>query len=113
MGNEIEIFFSTIVKPAIEELKTKLEERGKIVSVSFGRDSASIVVDPDEYHRFDYRILVRAGTPYTEQRYKTEGRTHKADVNFKNSTSGYGVADLSKDEIIEHFNKSYGQHLNR
>ncbi len=113
MGSEVEIFFSTIVKPAFEELKTKLLERGKTVNVSIGRDSASIVVDPDEYHRFDYRIRVRGGTPYTEQRYKTEGQTHKADVNFKTSMSGYTVADMSKDEIIDHFNKSYGQHLNR
>src|SRR4051812_34692208 len=98
----VETFISTVVKPAFEELKAEFEKNGKEVNVSVGRDSASIVIDPNKYEKFDYRIRARGSMPYTEQRSKMEGQTYKWEEYLRNSNMGYTTADITKDEVINH-----------
>lgn len=96
----IETFISTVVKPAFDELKAQFEKNGKEVNVSVGRDSASIVIDPNKYEKFDYRIKARGSMPYTEQRSKTEGQTYKWEEYLRSSNMGYIAADITKEEVI-------------
>jgi choline/glycine/proline betaine transport protein len=103
----VETFISTVVKPAFEELKAEFEKNGKEVNVSVGPDSASIVIDPNKYERFDYRIRARGSMPYTEQRSKTEGQTYRWEEYLRSSNMGYTAADITKDEIISHFIRGY------
>jgi hypothetical protein len=106
----VETFISTIVKSAFEELKAQFEKNGRKVNVSVGQDSASIVIDPDKYEKFDYRIRARGSMPYTEQRFKMEGQTYKAEDYLRNSNMGYTAADITKEEVINHLISAYKAH---
>lgn len=108
---EVERFYSTVVKPAFEEVKAKLEEHGKKVDVSVGHDYASIVVDRNDYKKYEYRIRVRGSSPYTEQVYNLEGQRHRAVGWLRDSSGGYSVVDITKEEIINDFLKDYRNHV--
>lgn len=108
---EVERSYSTVVKPAFEEVKAKLEEHGKEVDVSVGRDYASIVVDRNDYKKYEYRIRVRGSFPYTKQIYNSEGQRHRAEGWLRDSSSGYSVTDIAKEEIINNFLKDYRRHV--
>ncbi len=109
----VETFISTIVKPAFEELKAQFEKNGKEVNVSVGQDSASIAIDPNKYEKFDYRISARGSMPYTEQRSKMEGQTYKWNEYLRNSNMGYTAADITKEEVINHFISAYQTNARR
>lgn len=109
----VETFISTVVKPAFEELKAEFEKNGKEVNVSVGQDAASIVIDPNKYERFDYRIRARGSMPYTEQRSKSEGQTYRWEEYLRSSNMGYTAADITKDEIINHFIRAYQSNVRR
>jgi hypothetical protein len=110
---EVERFYSTVVKPAFEEVKAKLEEHGKQVDVSVGQDYASIVVDRNDYNKYEYRIKVIGAFPQTEQVYNSEGQRHRGVGRLRDSSSGYSVTDITKEEIINDLLKEYRRHVQR
>ena len=110
----VEEFYSTIVNPAFEELKSELKKHGREVDVyTERRDFASIIVQFEGEEELDYSIEVmlylglafpRPVVHYTEwassRRLRVEGLLRKGIQN-------YDVSDITKEEIIEHFLNEY------
>ncbi|MDH5467799.1 MAG: hypothetical protein OEY25_10305 [Candidatus Aminicenantes bacterium] len=114
----IEKFYSTIVNPAFEELKSELKRHGRDVEVyTERRDFASIIVNFEGEEELDYSIEVmispvhvfpRPVIHYTEwassRRLRVEGLLRKGRQN-------YDISDISKEEIIEHFLNEYRNYI--
>jgi len=110
----VEKFYSTIVNPAFEELKSELKKHGrKVEAYTERRDFASIIVQFEGAEELDYSIEVmlypglafpRPVIHYTEwsssRRLRTEGLLRKG-------IQDYDISDITIDEIIEHFLNEY------
>ena len=110
----VEKFYSTIVNPAFEELKSEFKKYGREVAVYTERtDFASIIVQFESEEELDYSIEVmlfpglafpRPVIHYTEwassRRIRVEGRLRLGIQN-------YDISDITRDEIIEHFLNEY------
>ncbi|MGB8951682.1 MAG: hypothetical protein WCC06_03330 [Candidatus Aminicenantales bacterium] len=114
----VEKFYSTIVNPAFEELKSELTKYGREVDVYTERkDYASIIVHFEGEEEFDYsiemmispgRIFPRPVIHYTEwassRRLRTEG-------SLRTDIQDYDISDIKKEEIIEHFLNEYKNYI--
>ncbi|MGD8536802.1 MAG: hypothetical protein PVF66_13215 [Candidatus Aminicenantes bacterium] len=114
----VEKFFSTIVNPAFEELKSELKRYGRDVEVYTERkDFASIIVNFEGEEELDYsievmispvRVFPRAVIHYTEwassRRLRVEGLLRKGRPD-------YDISDIAKEEIIEHFLNEYKNYV--
>jgi len=114
----VEKFYSTIVNPAFEELKSELKRHGRDVEVYTERkDFASIIVNFEAEEELDYsievmispvRVFPRPVIHYTEwassRRLRVEGLLRKGIQN-------YDISDISKEEIIEHFLNEYQNYI--
>jgi hypothetical protein len=114
----VEKFYSTIVNPAFNELKSELRKYGREVEVYTERkDFASIIVSFEAEEELDYSIEVmispvhvfpRPVIHYTEwassRRLRVEGLLRKGAQN-------YDISDITKEEIIEHFLNEYKNYI--
>lgn len=110
----VEKFYSTIVNPAFEELKSELKKHGREVEVySERRDFASIIVQFEGEEELDYSIEVmlypglafpRPVIHYTEW---ASSRRLRAEGLLRKGIQDYDISDITKDEIIEHFLNEY------
>ena len=114
----VEKFYSTIVNPALKELKSELKRHGRDVDVYTERpDFASIIVNFEGEEELDYsievmispvRVFPRPVIHYTEwassRRLRVEGLLRKGRQN-------YDISDVSKEEIIEHFLNEYRNYI--
>ena len=114
----VEKFYSTIVNPAFNELKSELKRHGRDVDVyTERRDFASIIVNFEAEEELDYsievmispvRVFPRPVIHYTEwassRRLRVEGLLRKGPQN-------YDISDISKEEIIEHFLNEYKNYI--
>ncbi len=114
----VEKFYSTIVNPAFEELKSELKRHGRDVEVYTERkDFASIIVNFEAEEELDYsievmispvRVFPRPVIHYTEwassRRLRVEGLLRKGPQD-------YDISDISKEEIIEHFLDEYKNYI--
>lgn len=105
--SEVATFFSTVVVPAFEEIKTELEKYQREVRVSSGTDFTSIVISYKGETELDYSIKVRirpgSAFPYPEARFRdpTDGKMYKAEGFLRSGTQDYTVAQITKEEIIK------------
>jgi len=114
----VEKFYSKIVNPALEELKSELKKHGREVEVYTERkDFASIIVNFEAEEELDYSIEVRISPGrvfprpvihYTEwassRRLRVEGLLRKGNQD-------YDISDITKEEIIEHFLNEYKNYI--
>lgn len=110
----VEKFYSTIVNPAFEELKSELKKHGRKVDVyTQRRDFASIIVQFEGEEELDYSIEVvlypglafpRPVIHYTEW---ASSRRLRAEGFFRKGFQDYDISDITIDEIIEHFINEY------
>jgi len=110
----VEKFYSTIVNPAFEELKSELKKHGREVEAyTERRDFASIVVQFEGEEELDYSIEVmlypglafpRPVIHYTEW---TSSRRLRAEGFLRKGIQDYDISDITKEEIIEHFLNEY------
>ena len=110
----VEEFYSTIVNPAFEELKSELKKHGREVDVfTERRDFASIIVQFEGEEELDYSIEVmlypglafpRPVTHYTEW---ASSRRLRVEGLLRTGIQDYDISDITKEEIIEHFLKEY------
>lgn len=110
----VQKFYSTIVKPAFEELKSELKKHGREVEVyTERRDFASIIVQFKGEEELDYSIEVmlypglafpRPVIHYTEW---ASSRRLRVEGLLRTGIQDYDIFDITKDEIIEHFLNEY------
>ncbi len=106
----VEKFYSTIVKPAFEELNSELKKHGREVEVyTERRDFASIIVQFEGEEELDYSIEVmlypglafpRPVIHYTEW---ASSRRLRIEGLLRKGIQDYDISDIKIDEIIEHF----------
>ena len=112
--SRVEKFYSTIVKPAFEELKSELKKHGRAVEVyTERRDFASIIVQFESEEELDYSIEVmlypglafpRPVIHYTEW---ASSRRLRVEGLLRTGIQDYDISDITIDEIIEHFLNEY------
>jgi hypothetical protein len=110
----VEKFYSTIVHPAFEELKSELKKHGREVDVyTQRRDFASIIVQFEGEEELDYSIEVmlypglafpRPVIHYTEW---ASSRRLRVEGLLRTGIQDYDISDITRDEIIEHFLNEY------
>jgi hypothetical protein len=110
----VEKFYSTIVNPAFEELKSELKKHGREVEVyTERRDFASIIVQFEGEEELDYSIEVmlypglafpRPVVHYTEW---ASSRRLRVEGLLRKGIQDYDISDITKDEIIGHFLNEY------
>jgi len=113
----VEKFYSTIVNPAFEELKSEFKKHGREVEVYAGRiGCASINVHFEGEEELDYSIEVmlspglafpRPVVHYTEW---ASSRRLRAEGFLRRGIQDYDISDITKEEIIEHFLIKYKNH---
>jgi hypothetical protein len=114
----VEKFYSTIVNPALEELKSELKKYGREVEVyTERRDYASIIVNFEGEEELDYsievmispgRIFPRPVIHYTEW---ASSRRLRAEGLLRKGIQDYDISDITKEEIIEHFLDEYKNYI--
>jgi len=115
--SEVATFFSTVVVPAFEEIKTELEKYQREVRVSSGTDFASILVSYKGETELEYSIKVRISPgyafPYPETRFRdpTDGKMYRAEGFLRSGAQDYTVAKITKEEIIKHCLSDYKMHM--
>jgi len=110
----VEKFYSTIVNPAFEELKSELKKHGREVEVyTERRDFASIIVQFEGEEELDYSIEVmlypnlafpRPVIHFTEW---ASSRRLRVEGLLRRGIQDYDISDITKDEIIKHFLNEY------
>ena len=113
--SEVATFFSEVVIPAFEEIKTELEKYQRESNVFGGIDSASIVISCKGYTEFTYSIKVYPATlfPYSEIHFRnpSEAKTYRAEGILRTGSQDYTIAQITKEEIIKHFLSDYKNHM--
>ena len=114
----VEKFYSTIVSPAFNELKSELRKYGREVEVYTERkDFASIIVSFEAEEELDYSIEVmispvhvfpRPVIHYTEW---ASSRRLRVEGLLRKGTQNYDISDITKEEIIEHFLNEYRNYI--
>lgn len=114
----VEKFFSTIVNPALKELKSELRRHGRDVEIYTERkDFASIIVNFEGEEELDYsievmispvRVFPRPVIHYTEW---ASSRRLRVEGLFRKGRQNYDISDISKEEIIEHFLNEYQNYI--
>ena len=112
---EVATFFSTVVIPAFEEIKTELKKYQRESNVFGGIDSASIVISYKGYTEFTYSIKVYPGTlfPHSEIHFRnpSEVKTYRAEGILRTGSQDYTIAQITKEEIIKQFLSDYKNHM--
>ncbi len=113
--SEVAKFFSVVVIPAFEEIKTEMEKYQREGNVFGGIDSASIVISYKGYTEFTYSIKVYPGTvvPYSEIHFRkpSEVKTYRAEGILRTGLQDYTIAQITKEEIIKQFLSDYKNHM--
>ena len=113
--SEVAKFFSAVVIPAFEEIKTELEKYQRESNVFGGIDSASIVISYKGYTEFTYSIKVYPGTlfPCSEIHFRKGSgvKTYRAEGILRAGSHNYTVAQITKEEIIKQFLSDYKNHM--
>ena len=113
--SEVATFFSAVVIPAFEEIKTELKKYQRESNVFGGVDNASIVISYKGYTEFTYSIKVYPGTPFPcseiHFRKPSEVKTYRAEGILRTGLQDYTIAQITKEEIIKQFLSDYKNHL--
>ena len=113
--SEVGTFFSAVVIPAFEEIKTELKKYQRESTVFGGIDSASIVISYKGYTEFTYSIKVYPGTvfPHSEMHFRnpSEVKAYRAEGILRTGLQDYTIAQITKEEIIKQFLSDYKKHM--
>ena len=114
----VEKFYSTIVNPALKQLKSELKKYGREVEVyTERRDYASIIVTFEGEEELDYsievmispvRVFPRPVIHYTEW---ASSRRLRVEGLLRTGIQNYDISDITKEEIIEHFLDEYKNYI--
>ena len=112
---EVGTFFSAVVFPAFEEIKTELKKYQRESNVVGGIDSSSIVISYKGYTEFTYSIKVYPSTsfPCSEIHFRKGAgvKTYRAEGILRAGSQDYTVAQITKEEIIKQFLSDYKDHM--
>jgi len=113
--SEVGTFFSAVVIPAFEEIKTELKKYQRESNVFADIDSASIVISYKGYTEFTYAIKVYPDMPFpcSEIHFRKGSgvKTYKAEGILRAGSQNYTVAQITKEEIIKQFMSDYKSHM--
>ena len=113
---ELPVFFSTVVVPALNELKEQLEKRNRKVTVNGGDESASIRVELNNRLELDYRIEINLwpshANPYVVTMTREAGQTFRG-VSAINRGTDDSTQNITKEDIAEDFLRLYKGQIGR
>jgi hypothetical protein len=116
LKEEEKSFFSLTVIPAFEELKTKLERRGKEVKIEAEKEnSEKITISSGSEEEFSYTIITNIYRPTDDfplgyvcpEAKKKVGNEQRDQIYFEGHQCNYSVSSVSKEKIIEHFFETF------
>jgi choline/glycine/proline betaine transport protein len=106
-----------VAMPALEALKQELEGHGWRVTITRGYRRAVMSVEYDDGEEIRYTVRVHVTThgarayPELGLRDWTGERQYTADSRFRSGAQDYNAADITSDEIINHFVTEYTGHF--
>jgi len=104
-------FIQAVVLPAFEEVRRALEQYGRVALLRDGRSEASLRVRHGGRDEFEYvvktRVTPERAYPFVETITYRGWLARKGEVPLRDGAQEYGVADVSKDEIIRHLLAAY------
>ncbi|MFC1498414.1 hypothetical protein ACFLS1_08105 [Verrucomicrobiota bacterium] len=111
---EMDGFVSNVVMPAFNAIEMELAQYGRYVNIRDTGTSAAITVfhkDGEEelMYRVQGRTFPNGVLPYAEIRFR-ERKGHRlltVEAMFRTGNQGYLLADITKDEVIQHFISHY------
>jgi len=116
LKEEAKSFFSLTAKPAFEELKTKLEQRGKKVKIETEKENfAKITISSESEEEYSYTIITTIYPPTDDfplgyvcpEAKKKVGNEQGHWIHFEGRECNYSVSSISEKKIIEHFKKMF------
>ena len=115
---DAEIFYSSVVTPALEDLKKELQKHDREITLSEGKGYQSITVKSEGIGEYSYRIKIHKGKkrsfPYAEiSFYGPTGKKYVSVRFLRWAPERYCMSDIIKDDVIQHFLSGYKLHLKR
>ena len=107
----------TEAMPALEALKAELERHGRRVTITRGYQRAAMSVEYDDEEDIRYTVRVHV-TAHGARAYPELGlrdgigeRQYTVARRFRSGAQDYSAADITSDEITNHFVSEYTGHL--
>jgi hypothetical protein len=114
--SEIEIFMQDTAMNAFHELEAKLCQHGRTITIRNSGTSAVINVQYNGEEEMVYRLQIRRlpdrELPFAEIRHKERKGLRYVTVErmLRSGDQKYTIADITSEEIIEHFIVHYIKH---
>ncbi|MDI6774995.1 MAG: hypothetical protein QME60_06330 [Verrucomicrobiota bacterium] len=112
-GADVARFVVEVAIPAFEEIKTEMEKHGRTVTIRNQVGSATLSVHHNTEEELTYRIQCRIFpahiVPYVDLRFRQRKglRLIRVEATIREGRSEYRLADITKEEIVEHFVENY------
>ena len=116
---EIATFFSKVVLPAFEEIKSDLEKYQRDVRVSSSKNVASIAIrykgEPEVTYSIRVDVHHRSAIPHVETEFieQTNGKMYRSKGVLRSGLQNYTIADIRKEEIIKYCLADYKRHVRK
>jgi hypothetical protein len=116
---EMSRFIAEAVLPAFHEVAREMESLGRSAVIRDTGACASINVEYQGRPEFAYsiqgRVFPTQTVPYAEIRFRERQglRLISVESMFRDAAAPYGLADIDKDEIINHFVENYTRRVAR
>lgn len=110
-NQEVGAFIKEVTLPAFEEVRAALEQYGRVVLLRDGGCEAAVrvrkegqqPVAPDELeYILKARVTPERAYPYAVLMTHRAWLPHHEEVALREGPQDYGVADISKEEVIRH-----------
>lgn len=115
--SEVSVFYSTVVRPALEEVRDELLLYSRQATVTVSSGMASFVVIHKGVQELDYSVMVRTtpgnAYPYPSKQFTnpSDGKTYRSEGVFRSGSQDYTVKDITKEDIIRNILLEYGRSL--
>jgi len=113
LTSELARFIEDVVMPAFDAVKQEMEKHGRDVTIRNASTSASLSVhhggEEELTYRVQGRIFPSRVLPYVELRFRERKglRLLRTEVMFRDGAVEYGLTDITREEIIQHFVDNY------
>ncbi|MCK5849653.1 MAG: hypothetical protein KAH23_01965 [Kiritimatiellae bacterium] len=110
---EFDQFISNVVIPAFDEIRSEMEQHGRIATIRTSPSAASVIVrnrgEEEIMYRIQGRIFPNGVLPFAEIRFRQRKGLKLITVEsmFRSGTPDYSLSDITSQEIIENFVNNY------
>ena len=109
-GVAVERFMKELVRAAFDEFAEALRAHGRDVEINVGPRTASFLAKHEGKEELNYRVEHQRGTkvaPVVTFTDRSDGKRYSGLGYFRSGPQDYGVADLTKAEIVQHMMNEY------